>query len=385
METPPHRTQSSPDDQLLPSLLLSYLQEINVFRSLLREPPWDDIPVTTVAFPNSLRCPPSTKEILEEQFRVAHEELNHLQVLLGAHPLGDFSFAPHSPQAKEPASNSAFEELPTEILDRIASYLDLTSFLSLCHSVPFFKYASELIHTVGISLNLNPYELWPDFEFPVDLEYGWMPASIPTKHLVKVHNYSRFLARFGGVVQIPMRSNARLKSIRVLLPRTVDVLVSRGCEKVFEGSLSKGVQSLQRSGILVRCMNIPNWVSDKEIEGILTCGNVARFDCSELEGTRFNHSFPLHALKRSHALKEIKLRVSVLAGAAALKTRLRELLGILSASQVERVSFESREAYSTFYLPLFRRFGTDLALEGWRMRVMERQNELRVVWARLEG
>ncbi|KAJ3380029.1 hypothetical protein HDU80_002238 [Chytriomyces hyalinus] len=99
--------------------------------------------------PCSACCPCCEAHAVREQHLqdAVLEEINLYRTLLRMEPLTSvaaFSIPSRisTPVIPQPVSPQ-FECMPSEILDRIASFVDGDSILTLCHSVPYFKYISK--------------------------------------------------------------------------------------------------------------------------------------------------------------------------------------------------------------------------------------------------
>ncbi|KAJ3226830.1 hypothetical protein HDU81_007097 [Chytriomyces hyalinus] len=143
-------------------------------------------------------------ELLREVNR--YRKLLRMDPVTGLAAFSDLQSAtatvPH-PEPTPQAQDASLESMPSEILDRIVSFVGYDSILPLCHAVPYFKYISKAMFEVSYvypSEAAKPHDLWPVFNIP-DEE---MPRPlIPLQHLYAVEVYSRVLSKHGGSANVP--------------------------------------------------------------------------------------------------------------------------------------------------------------------------------------
>ncbi|KAJ3226157.1 hypothetical protein HDU81_007450 [Chytriomyces hyalinus] len=134
-------------------------------------------------------------------------EINLYRTLLRMPPLASVAaFSPPSqpvtPDIPKPVSPH-FESMPTEILDRIASFVDGDSILNLCHSIPYFKYISKAMMDIADTFpSYDRLNFWPHYKLPTarwTIEYP-LSGNIDYKnrHLYALSVYSRIVSRHSG-------------------------------------------------------------------------------------------------------------------------------------------------------------------------------------------
>ncbi|KAI8820602.1 hypothetical protein BJ741DRAFT_638426 [Chytriomyces cf. hyalinus JEL632] len=106
--------------------------------------------------------------------------------------------------------SASFETMPPEILDRILQFVDDKSILSLCHSMPYYKYISAAMFDFVYRFPKENYkldELWLDLHFPLVLNDKTKTTDFPLQHLHAAGVYSRIVSKNGGDVHVPCSKN----------------------------------------------------------------------------------------------------------------------------------------------------------------------------------
>ncbi|KAJ3074689.1 hypothetical protein HDU98_010579 [Podochytrium sp. JEL0797] len=303
----------------------------------------------------------SCVEVLQEKLEAALEEINLLRGLLHLPRLKDITLGtPGRTVASKQTCPPSLEYVPTEVLNQIASYLPATSFIALCHALPALKYASEMLHAVGVSLNVNVTSMFPDFTVPNHIQKIERPNLI---QLVNVHALSRLLPRFGGVFRIRIRSIQFLDSILPLLTKTVDLIAPdespsyRGEDSV-HAILTHAIQS----GLKIRSLEIPFGISAKPV---LECCNLYGF--RKLRCSR--HLFPFEALQDNHAIRELALEMGFPTAPETVARELERLRLVLPSTGLRIVLFRYECCPDGGVVSLFR-VGEGLTRVGWSKQVV---------------
>ncbi|KAJ3234078.1 hypothetical protein HDU78_006044 [Chytriomyces hyalinus] len=106
--------------------------------------------------------------------------------------------------------SAGLETMPAEILDRIVQCVDGKSILSLCHSLPYYKYISTAMFNFAHRCPdeyYAPPELWPDMYFPMFDNAESKAIDFPIQHLRAAGAYSRIISKYGGNFHIHCSEN----------------------------------------------------------------------------------------------------------------------------------------------------------------------------------
>ncbi|KAI8821916.1 hypothetical protein BJ741DRAFT_636773 [Chytriomyces cf. hyalinus JEL632] len=158
--------------------------------------------------PCPARCPCCEAHTIREQHLqdAVLEEINLYRTLLRMEPLTSIAafltpLQPSTPDIPQPVSPQ-FECMPSEILDQIASFVDGDSILTLCHSVPYFKYISKAMLDVADPLRYDRLNFWPHYTLPTAIWTIEYPLSgnidFRNRHLFALSVYSHIVSRHSG-------------------------------------------------------------------------------------------------------------------------------------------------------------------------------------------
>ncbi|KAJ3222458.1 hypothetical protein HDU78_011723, partial [Chytriomyces hyalinus] len=108
------------------------------------------------------------------------------------------------------ARSAAFENMPTEILDRIVQFVDGESILPLCHALPYFKYIStamfDFAHRFPNEYH-RPSQLWPDMMIRKNQSNATDVTDFPIQHMHATRVYARIVSMHGGHIFLPCIQN----------------------------------------------------------------------------------------------------------------------------------------------------------------------------------
>ncbi|KAI9331742.1 hypothetical protein BDR26DRAFT_869974, partial [Obelidium mucronatum] len=237
---------------------------------------------STCKSPNTCPCCQAAFTQLECVYQETLDEINIYRKLLRLPPkTGLASSSPLSQSQIARRSNAlSLQIVPPEVLDRIVCFIDSETILPFCHAIPSYKHISKAIYDVGTAFPGyydGPTLLWPNFEFPCgsleknetetnsddgfsdvyDYEDEHIPTDIPMRHILKIYSLTKLLTRYGGSATIVPSSLEYLDNILPLLPKTVYVQENPQ-EYPFEGdSFSAYLEKLGEAKSYIKMLHIP--------------------------------------------------------------------------------------------------------------------------------
>ncbi|KAJ3103313.1 hypothetical protein HK100_004227 [Physocladia obscura] len=187
--------------------LRNLIEEMNEYRRLLVLGPIslaDRFPIptisTTIPLPISISIPITT---------------NTIPTALPSH--GNHS-TPQTPVL------SPLQQMPSEILDRIADFVDAADILTLSRVMRLYHitlgFVFAVCFDVARALNLKLRDVWPIFTFPhVENSYaGRISTDIPHRHLLKISRLVRCIDQFNAAASISIKSVEFIENMRHILP-----------------------------------------------------------------------------------------------------------------------------------------------------------------------
>ncbi|KAJ3066442.1 hypothetical protein HDU98_010216 [Podochytrium sp. JEL0797] len=309
--------------------------------------------------------PSNRIQVLEAKLASALSEINILRGILSLPLLKEIAdpFATQLVPASRliPTGLRSLQSLPTEVLERIASFLQVRHLFALCHAVPAIKYVSQTVYDVGTRFERRPRETWPDLHI-LSNPWGHLEM-IPSNHLVLVYKYLRFLERFGGVANTTVFTSKTFNSTRPVLANAVDLYLIKG----------------QAKGIIAEICHTVKMLSGG------ACGNVVMLRVK----METRDEFPCELLEGCADLRELSFSVAhVTSTISAFEALFRSLPQALPKTRVQSVSFSFTSHHQSVLAKrdVVIALGGALVKNGWRVETGGSEEGLcannGVVWKR---
>ncbi|KAJ3236840.1 hypothetical protein HDU81_010306 [Chytriomyces hyalinus] len=208
-----------------------------------------ECPASSSGSSSCARCETHERTIQALQQQMIHQANSYRRLLQMPLLTGmDSAFLPKTP-ATTPVCKSidtlpskpTLESMPTEMLDRIASFVPRDSILQLCHAVPYYKYIStamfDFAHPHKLRKQGKPllFNVWPHLCLD-DLPFE-STLPVPISRLHALETYSNIVSKLGGHVVIEDLEG--MEAILGALPERIDVVVQyharqlKGTDKFF--------------------------------------------------------------------------------------------------------------------------------------------------------
>ncbi|ORY36554.1 hypothetical protein BCR33DRAFT_855275 [Rhizoclosmatium globosum] len=200
-------------------------------------------------------------------------------------------------------SGLSLESLPEVILDRIASFVDADSIISLCHAVPYYKYISKSICDLGLATiddeELYVESLWPTFEFPSDL------AALRNSQLYFL-NYVRLLKKHSLTISLEVHELEYLNEVGPFLTPSVSVSCKLSLSSF---KMLEILQTLKKYGIgCVDFLDFDENAVDSDSSAIYNYNILSDIKIKKIEFVMYDSVTPfMRNLKHVVGLKEINI------------------------------------------------------------------------------
>ncbi|KAI9348644.1 hypothetical protein BDR26DRAFT_707314 [Obelidium mucronatum] len=130
----------------------------------------------------------------------------------------------------------SLQAMPTEIIDRIVSFVGSDSIMQLCHSLPELKHIYRCIYNVALAFPEfyceGPEKLWPEFQFPCEIGYySNKLLDIPVRHFYTIYSLTSLVSRYGGSATFSWGDEYDLVNIMPLLPKKVCITNAYDAER----------------------------------------------------------------------------------------------------------------------------------------------------------